>query len=215
MASKSKRKEDEIKSYYAEEVKEVKKDDGLKRNEIMNTLAEEHGKAMSAHSAEYTKLLEEYIANSKKTSTQKKLFKNVFFWVAISTLCLSFLLFAGICIYFSLQDFSQIEIEGLAAPISSLVSLLSLYIIIPKIIAKYLFNVKEDKHMAKIVKSVQKYDAKVFANINTDEKPIMQENEKEIGEMKFMSDLKKRIEEDKNTQGEEEKKKAGGGNKKI
>lgn len=189
---------DEIQALYRAEIEEMIKDENLKKNEIMNSLAEKHGKAMSAHSGEYTKLLEEYIKNSKKTSKQKKLFKNVFFWVAIVTLCLSFLLFAVISIHFSLQDFSKINVADLSGLISSLVGLLSLYIIIHKIIAKYLFNVKEDKHMAKIVKSVQKYDAKVFADINSDN--IAQKSESENDGKEFfmiMSELKKRAKEER------------------
>lgn len=187
---------EKIKSYYNESIKEVNEDDGIKKGKIMNILAEDHGKAMTAHSAEYTKLLEEYIKNSKETSSQKRTFKNAFFWVAILTLCLSFLLFAGICVYFSVQDFSQIDVEDFAGLVSSLVGLLSLYIIIPKIIAEYLFNVKEDKHMAKIVKSVQKYDAKVFANINADNKTLLKEKEADKAEKAFMSDLKKELKEE-------------------
>lgn len=183
-----------VKFLFNEDVKEVRGDDNLKRNKIMNDVLEKHGNAMSEHSARYTKLLEEYIENSKRTAEQKKRFKDIFFKVAIWTLCLSFLLFAVICLYFSTQDCSEIDIEDLSGLISSLIGLLSLYIIIPRIIAEYLFNVKEDEHMAKIVKSVQKYDAKVFANINSDKQFLPNENEKEE-EKAVMSDLKKNAEE--------------------
>lgn len=174
-----------VKNLFESELEEVPKDEYMKRNSIINVFISEHGKSMNEHSREYTKLLEEYIKNSKKTSKQKKLFKNVFFWVAIGTLFFSFFLFAGMCIYFSLQDFLKIQIEDLSGLISSLVGLLSLYIIIPKIIAEYLFNVKEDKHMAKIVKSVQKYDSKVFANMNTIESSENLEEEYNKKEMLY------------------------------
>lgn len=193
MVSKKPEEKTEIKDLYKEDAEEIPEDGFLKRNAIINALINNHGKSMLDHSREYTDLLKEYIENSKKTSVQKKLFKSVFFWVSVSTLCLSFLLFAGICIYFSLQDFSEIDIEGISGLISSLIGLLSLYIIIPKIIAKYLFNVKEDKHMAKIVKSVQKYDAKVFENLNLS--TFDNKKEEEESAKTFMSDLKNAIKE--------------------
>lgn len=51
--------------------------------------------------------------------------------------------------------------------------------------------------MAKIVKSVQKYDAKVFANINLDTQFSKIEEKNEDREKAFMSDLKKSIEGEK------------------
>lgn len=38
---------------------------------------------------------------------------------------------------------------------------ISSFIIIPKIITKYLFNPEEEKHMRKIVQNIQKYDLKI------------------------------------------------------
>lgn len=164
MASEKDRKN--IESIFEEKTVILPNDEELKSNIIRNKFRSEHGKIMSDHAHEYTNLLRMYIKNSKQSSEQKKKFKNVFFWVAISTLGLSFLLFSGISIYFSIKGFEKIDISDLSGLISSLVGLLSLYLIIPRIIAEYLFNVKEDEHMAKIVNSVQTYDEKVFSSMN-------------------------------------------------
>lgn len=190
MASKETNDEKEISSLFERDgIEELPQDEDLKRNFIMNFFLNEHSKAMSNHSRQYTKLLKGYIGNSKGNLKKKNIFKDVFFWISISTLILSFALFVAISIAFVVKDWCELNMSAVSGLITSLVGMLSLYIIIPKIIAKYLFNIKEDKNMAKIVKSIQKYDAKVFINMNKHNSENKLKKEEEA--KPFMSDLKK------------------------
>lgn len=196
MASRKNQRKNRIKFLYREGTEELPEDEHLKRNSIMNVLIHRHGKSMADHSEEYTKLLQEYIENSRKTSQQKKEFKEAFFEVAIKTLILSFLLFAVMSIGFLFKDTRNEDISAWGGLVSSLVGLLSLYIIIPEIIAKYLFNVKEDENMAKIVESVQKYDAEIFASMSKSESENEFYKEEYVEEVKpIISNLKKEAEE--------------------
>ncbi len=190
----------DIKHLFEKDAEELPEDEDLRRNFTVDGLMKEHGKFMNNHSAKYTELLAEYINNSKESSIQKRRFKNVFFWVAISMLVLSFMLFVLLCgsLFFKMDN---VKITSLTSFISSLIGLLSLYIIIPKIIAKYLFNIKEDKNMTKIVKSIQTYDEKVFANMNTinhETDPKEENNERMI-----LMDLKKNAQENTEESAEE------------
>lgn len=144
-------------------------DSDFNKNALMNEVKKDHGTSMNNHSNEYTKLLKHYIKNSKETFKQKLKFKKTFFWISVVILLVSFFFFCGINIYVLIKGIDKININQLSGLASSLVGLLSMYIIIPKIIAKYLFNVQEDKNMAKIVKSIQEYDEEIFRNISMNE----------------------------------------------
>ncbi len=149
-----------------EGIQEIHEDKNLKNDNILSEFKSTHGRIMNDHAAEYTNLLRRYIENSKTSATQKKWFKNVFFVVAMWMLLASFVLFALISVSFSIKKWEGIEITALTGLISALVGVLSLYIIIPEIIARYLFNEKEDDNMTKIVESVQKYDETIFDSMN-------------------------------------------------
>lgn len=52
------------------------------------------------------------------------------------------------------------ETSMIVAMISVLIELVSAIIVLPKIIAEYLFNKEEDKNMMEIIKSMQNYNEK-------------------------------------------------------
>ena len=62
------------------------------------------------------------------------------------------------------KDLDHIKsiIDLLAALVPSLVSLITSFIVIPKVIAKYLFNIKEENSMVEIIKSLQSYDDDLY-----------------------------------------------------
>lgn len=180
-----------IEGLFIENSRNLSEDKELVNNAILNNFRSEHGKIMNEHATEYTKLLKTYIRNSKKSAKQKKLFKNVFFWVSVIMLTLSFVLFAIISLMLILRGWECMNTASLTGLISSLIGLLSLYIVIPEIIAKYLFNQKEDEDMTKIVESVQSYDEKVFNIMNMYSFGETVERE---GGMNAMLELKKEAE---------------------
>lgn len=155
-----------IENLFKEQTQVLPEDKDLKGNAILDDFRGEHGRIMNEHATEYTNLLKGYIINLKCSLNQKKKFKNIFFGIAISMLVASFILFFVISIILIKNRWGDMDITALAGLISSLVGVLSLYIIIPKIIAEYLFNSKEDENMARIVQSIQTYDENVFTNMN-------------------------------------------------
>lgn len=187
--------EEMINDLYAEESRDLPEDKDLKRNAILNNFRSEHGRIMNEHATEYTELLKAYIENSKNSANQKKWFKSVFFVVSIIILLSSFFVFVAISIVLSGKKWENMEITALSGLISSLVGLLSLYLVIPKIIARYLFNQEEDKHMTKIVESIQLYDEKVFNSMNT---YSFGESIEKKGGMDAMMALKEKAEKDEN-----------------
>lgn len=59
--------------------------------------------------------------------------------------------------------------------VPSISSLIVAFIKIPEIIAKYLFNTKEDDNMNAIIKHIQDHDIKMYALENDAEKEVMKQ----------------------------------------
>lgn len=157
------KKERSIVKQYADKYKAETLDDmSLTKNAEISCLAKTHQDSMLNHSDRYTILLGNYVHNSYYTLRQKRRFKECFFWVTITSLALAFALFFTITIIILVNNTSsEVNITEMSALLSSFISLLSLYIIIPKIIAQYLFNIKEDENMTDVIKSIQQYDTTV------------------------------------------------------
>lgn len=136
-------------------------DDSLKTNKNSFDMAAEHKQSMLEHSGKYTDILDIFITNSRETSEQKLRFKKHFFYFSIFSLGFVTLLFIVLSIFIFATGTNETNVGALSTLGTTFVSLLSMYIIIPKIIAKYLFNRKEDKNMITIIKSIQNYDERV------------------------------------------------------
>lgn len=122
------------------------------------------------HQEKYTKLLDSYVHNNVVNLHIKMLFKIVFFcftiwvWYMMTDLFkLSYdIIFKTIGNTEISRDHVQIVIDLLIAVIPSLVSLITSFIIIPRVIAKYLFNRGEEQSMVDIIKNLQTYDNEIF-----------------------------------------------------
>lgn len=126
------------------------------------------------HDTYYSHLLFDYILNARKTLRQKRRLKTLFFIIIMSIFVLTFF-----CFYKSLQDItnivknasnqngalqnSQTIIEILTIIVPPLLSVIVAFIKIPKIIAKYLFNIKEDEYMTSIIENLQNYDKSIYS----------------------------------------------------
>ncbi len=103
---------------------------------------------------EFLSFLNNFVSIQKKKEIQKLWLKGFFFacimlgfFVLIVTPCI-IVLYAA--------DLSEISV--IVAMVSVLVELVSAIIVLPKIIAEYLFNKEEDKNMMEIIKSMQNYN---------------------------------------------------------
>lgn len=110
------------------------------------------------HEAAYTDILEAYSENVKETIRAKRRYKNIVFWVSMGLLCLTFISLIIIIIVFASNKQQPKVVEWCSVLIPALVSFLTVFIVIPKVITRYLFNSEEEKYMSEIIKSVQNYD---------------------------------------------------------
>lgn len=115
------------------------------------------------HSESYSILINKYIENVEKNDILKRKLKERFFWVTMSILmaltAIFILAIGALCIGVIINKVTGkfiVSIITIIAPVLS--SLLVALLKIPKIIAKYLFNKKEDKSMNKLIRDIQLYD---------------------------------------------------------
>ena len=125
------------------------------------------------HDTYYSHLLFDYITNVRKTLKQKRRLKFCFFSIIMVIFILTFY-----CFYHSMKDIislfknnkesvelynQNILIELITIIVPPLLSLIVAFIKIPEIIAKYLFNPKEDEYMTSIIKNLQVYDKSIYS----------------------------------------------------
>lgn len=115
------------------------------------------------HEGSYTKILESYADGIKLTLEQKTKYKPRFFTLSYWFLLggsLIFILLLFMCLHIFMYNKSDSAlISGVTSVIlSATISFLTIFIVIPKIITKYLFNSEEEKYMTEIIKSIQEYD---------------------------------------------------------
>lgn len=103
-------------------------------------------------SQKYSKILSSYENHIKKTLKFKRIYKHFVFWVSLSILIITFIAF------FCISLFARSVFNDLNFTVSSLISLVTIFIVIPQIISRYLFNKDEEKYMCEIVKNIQKHD---------------------------------------------------------
>lgn len=102
----------------------------------------------------------------------KKWFKIIFFFVTMCSLAVVVCFFCMTLLYAfrsfnKFDNLSGVTIEAILSIITVMVpaisSLIVAFIKIPEIIARYLFNAKEDKNMNLIIKNIQDYDKTMFS----------------------------------------------------
>lgn len=124
------------------------------------------------HGNQYTDLLRFYIKNVRISNILKIIFKILFF-VIIILIMVGLSIFFGYSIYNSFKIIGNLDItqdnsvESIIGVIGTLIpsftTLLVSIIKLPEIIAKYLFNRKEEEHMAKIIENIQNYDVQIYS----------------------------------------------------
>ena len=130
---------------------QILNDEGLRQNDI---------NSLGKHIRNYDDILYNYAKHVDKTLRHKRIMKFWFFLISLSIMFIC-MLSTAICVVFlcvSIYNGSFDVMDFLTPTVTAIISFLTVYIIIPKIIAKYLFNSKEDKEMKSIIVSIQKYD---------------------------------------------------------
>ena len=156
----------------------------------------------------YVEILQQYKSQISTSVEKKNYLKENFFnlmeyiilillFLFIACLCASYVLFEKMIIF---NSNSVATIAGaITAMISSFITMLLAIMKLPKIIARYLFNKKEDKLMAEIIKNIQKYEIKA---VNIDKMSMLQtlsDNDNDIKLPNTYRDIKTPIDKIKDT----------------
>ncbi|MGN1480734.1 hypothetical protein [Porcipelethomonas sp.] len=116
--------------------------------------------SMANHSHEYDRLLTAYTSFVEKTLKAKRKMKKTFFTFSMIVMIASSL-FVAVSVILTFVGYFWLDInfkDCLLACATSATSFLTVFIVIPKIIAKYLFNSGEETIMKDIVSGIQEYD---------------------------------------------------------
>ena len=116
------------------------------------------------HEASYTEILKAYTKSIQKTLCWK-------FWFKVAMFFLSYALLIAVSVWLffalkgSVASKEAVEAvfdwkEWLVSIGPVVVSFLTVFIVIPKVITEYLFNSEEEKYMSEIIKNIQDYDKK-------------------------------------------------------
>lgn len=105
---------------------------------------------------EFHNFLKNFVHAQDRKENQKIWLKGIFFIVIM----LGFFALIITPVIIILRSGSLSDSSIIVAMISVLIELVSAIIVLPKIIAEYLFNKEEDKNMTEIIKSMQNYNEK-------------------------------------------------------
>ena len=124
-------------------------DENLYSNDTKNMI--EHGKL-------YTRLLDIYVKNAEITLETKRRHKEEFYHLCECILSITCFIFFSV-IFLMLTE--GIKSDDVSIIFGAFVSFLTVFVVIPRTIAKYLFNAEEEKYMTDIIQSVQNHDTQI------------------------------------------------------
>lgn len=130
-------------------------DDALTRDD-RSRLQERNGK--------YSEILDAYTKNAKRVLWIKLIFRVVFLIVSIGALVGTFGLFCTVLWWIAYEKIDIGYMQTMVSIISSMVSMITVFIVLPKIMTKYLFDIEEEKNIYNIVKQIQEYDHVIRKN---------------------------------------------------
>lgn len=145
---------------YAESLLDSSSTVHIEHDDALKDLGIKDSDSLSRHSENYDDILKNYTNHVSETLKSKRNMKLAFFIVALSTMGLTVLSIAACVIIIAINAQNEsFDVQDYIVPVvSALVSFLTTFIVIPKIIAEYLFNSNEDSVMKDIVSSIQDYD---------------------------------------------------------
>lgn len=146
----------------------LERGDKLQRVESDEALLHKSDTAsLSKHNKQYTALLRAYVKDFKHNSANKRKNKQILFRIAKNLLIWipivsgSFMFFTLACLAFGVID----VVEALPGLFTALVSLLGTFMAVPQMITQYLFNEKEEEHLAEIIGKIQEYDRDIRGDL--------------------------------------------------
>lgn len=141
-----------VKSTYSE----IKSDDDLEKDD-RDRMKERNGK--------YSEILNVYTKNVKGVLRIKLIFRVIFLLVSVSALVGTFVLFCVILWWIAYKKIDIGYMEAIVSIVSSMVSMITVFIVLPKIMTKYLFDIEEEKNIYNMVKQIQDYDQMIRKNL--------------------------------------------------
>lgn len=132
----------------------VESDDALRRGDRESLLE---------HNEQYTALLKAYVKDFEMNSVNKMGNKQYVFSISMKLLIGIPLFSLGLIgvTMIGLLFGCITALETLPELFAALVSLLGTFMVIPKIITKYLFNKKEEENLVNIINKIQEYDKEI------------------------------------------------------
>lgn len=159
-------KKDDMNTFFRSVTPKIRSSEQLKNDKAL--LGSTDANSMKEHSREYDKLLRSYTTYVEKTLKFKRITKNMFFWSSLFILIISVIcMFICICLALhNIQHENFVYVDYIIPCATSFLSFLTVFIIIPKIIAKYLFNSREEAIVKDIIASIQEYDKQIRKNLD-------------------------------------------------
>lgn len=135
---------------------DVKSDEELQKDDRFR-MKERNGK--------YSELLDAYTKNAKRVLLIKVIFRIVFLLVSVGALIGTFTVFCITIWCILTKKVEAAYIETIVSILSAMVSMVTVFIVLPKIMTKYLFDIEEEKNMYNVVKQIQDYDQVIRENL--------------------------------------------------
>ena len=138
-------------------------DDNNKINVIHNDADREY---INANNKSFSNLLNTYVKNANRNLIAKLFFKIIFFATCVVILVGIFILLSKIT-WFCLNN--EVSTETLIVTmLNTIVSFLSAFIVLPRVIAEYLYNSDEEKNMTELIKNIQERDKSIRENMKSE-----------------------------------------------
>ena len=118
---------------------------------------------INSNNKSFSNLLNTYVKNANRNLIAKLIFKSIFFLACVGILIGIAILLIKIT-WFCLNN--EVSTDTLIVTmVNTLISFLSSFIVLPKIIAEYLYNSDEEKDMTELIKNIQERDKTIRANM--------------------------------------------------
>lgn len=128
---------------------------------VKDLLKHEQGVFIETDKA-FLEFLQNFVETQNDKEKQKVILKEQFFWIVM--IGFLSLLLTPMILVISLKSLNQIT--AIVSMVTVFFELVSAIIVLPKIIAKYLFNKKEDEKLLQIIESMQQYNQNKYSHIS-------------------------------------------------
>lgn len=120
---------------------------------------------MKERNKKYSEVLDAFVSNTKKVLWIKLVFRVIFLLVSMGALVGIFVVFCAVLWWAANGKIEAGYLETVVTIISSMAAMMTVFIVLPKIMTKYLFDVEEEKNIYNIVKQIQDYDQVIRENL--------------------------------------------------